>query len=109
VALEYIRAMCYDLTGQQYVLNSRHTDCTDFGHRTEKICVRGQQCTWQWNSYKHFDITRQKNVGGGQLARVEVGAWLGNRGQNWTSMKNICVGVRVMGAFGGDCSLEGGG
>ncbi len=22
--------MCYDLTGQQCVLNSRHTDCTDF-------------------------------------------------------------------------------
>jgi hypothetical protein len=31
---------------------------------TEKICVRGQQCTWHWTSYKHFDITRQKNVGG---------------------------------------------
>ncbi len=65
--------MCYDLTGQQCVLNSRHTDCTDFGHWTEKICVRGQQCTWQWTSYKHFDITRQKNVGGGRLARVGWG------------------------------------
>jgi hypothetical protein len=38
-----------------------------------------------------------------------VGAWLGNRGQNWTSMKNLCVEAHVMGAFGVDCSLEGGG
>jgi hypothetical protein len=45
----------------------------DFGYLTEKICVRGQQCTWQWTSYKHFDITRQKNVGGGRLARVGWG------------------------------------
>ncbi len=45
----------------------------DFGYWTEKICVRGQQRTWQWTSYKHFDITQQKNVGGGRLARVGWG------------------------------------
>jgi hypothetical protein len=52
---------------------------------------------------------QQKNVGGGRLARVGGEAWLGNRGQYWTSMVNLCVGARVMGPFGGDCSLEGGG
>jgi hypothetical protein len=65
--------MGYDLTGQQCVLNSRHTDCTGYGHWTGKNCVRGQQCTWQWTSYKHFDITRQKNMGGGRLGRVGWG------------------------------------
>jgi hypothetical protein len=60
--------MSYDLIDQQCVLNSRHTDCTDNGHWTEKICERGQQCTWYWTSYKHFDIILQKNVGRGRLA-----------------------------------------
>jgi hypothetical protein len=61
--------------GQQCVLNSRHTDCTYFETLIldRKICVRGQQCTWKWTLYKHFDITRQKNVGGGLLARVGWG------------------------------------
>jgi hypothetical protein len=96
--------MGYDLTHQQCVLNSRHTDCTDYGQWTEKICVRGRQ----WISYKDFDIKGQKTwAGDGRCA------WGGGvAGKPWPVLdfnENLCVGARVMGAFGGDCSLEGGG
>ncbi len=43
-----------DLTDQQCVLNSRHTNCTDYGHWTDKIYVCGQQRTMQWNFIKHL-------------------------------------------------------
>jgi hypothetical protein len=35
---EYIRATGYDLIGQQCMLNSRHTDCTDIGPK-KSVCV----------------------------------------------------------------------
>jgi hypothetical protein len=60
--------MGYDLTGQQCVLNSRHTDCTDYGHWTEKTA-----CVVSSVLGNGLDITRQKNVGGGRLARMGWG------------------------------------
>ncbi len=67
--------MGYDLMGQQCVLNSRHTDCTD----SETFDIGPKNlCAWSavylaMDFNKHFDITRQKNVGGGRLARVGWG------------------------------------
>jgi hypothetical protein len=66
-----------DLTDQQCVLNFRHTDCTDYGHWTEKIYVRGQQRSLQWNFIKQL-ISRCKEMWAGSGWRA-----CGGGGRGW--------------------------
>jgi hypothetical protein len=48
-------------------------------------------------------------MGAGDGWRCGVGAWLENRSQYWTLRKILFAGACVMGVFGCDCSLGGGG
>ncbi len=51
--------------------------------------INSHYCAWSAAYFimdlnKHSDIKLQRNVGGGRLAHVGGGAWLGTHGQLWT-------------------------
>ncbi len=58
--------MCTDVTAQQCSILDRqtytHTDCTFHGLTIKKFSAR--------TSYKHFTVTLQRNVGGGDVWHV---------------------------------------
>ncbi len=94
---------------QQCVLNSRHTDCTDNGHWTKIFCVYGQQCT---GNGLHINtlISRCRKTWAGDGWRAWGGGVAGKpRPVLDFNGKLLCAGARMMGVFGSDCSLEGGG
>jgi hypothetical protein len=88
-----------DLTDQQCVLNFRHTDCTDFGHWTEKSMCAVSSVLYHGTSLNNLYHAAKKRGRGAAGARGG-GVWLGTGGQLWTSKGNIyvlCTGARVMG------------
>ena len=73
---------------QQCVLNSRHTDCTDLetldNGPKKSACVVSS--VLGIGLLINTLISRGRKTWAGVVGARGVGAWLGNHGQNWTSM-----------------------